>query len=64
VNGDKRCARCGEGQVKSWSELTDEEREVVKRLPSTADYEAAELETMPQWCTRCWHESVCDETLT
>jgi hypothetical protein len=64
VNNDKRCPRCGEGQIKSWSELSDEEHEVVKRLPSTAGYEAAELETMLQWCTRCWYQSMGDETLT
>lgn len=64
MNNDNRCTRCGEGRIKSWAELSDEEREVVKRLPGAADYDATELETMPQWCTRCWYESVGDETLT
>jgi hypothetical protein len=64
VNIDNRCTRCGEGAIKSWSELNDEEREVVKRLPGAAGYDAAELQSMPQWCTRCWNESVGDETLT
>jgi len=63
VNHDKRCTRCGEGTIKSWSELSDEEREVVKRLPAAADLEGEELQTMPQWCTRCWYESVGGETL-
>ena len=63
MNNDRRCTRCGEGTIKGWSELTDEEREVVKRLPAAADYDRAELQTMPQWCTRCWNESVEDETL-
>jgi hypothetical protein len=61
---DKRCRRCGEGTIKSWSELNDEEREVVKRLPGAADYEAAERQSMPQWCIRCWFESVSRETKT
>ncbi len=64
MKNDKRCTRCGEGTIKSWPELTDEEREVVKRLPASADYEGAELQSMPKWCTRCWYESVRDETLT
>jgi len=64
VNSNKRCTRCGEGTVKSWAELSDEEREVVRRMPGAADYDAAELQSMPQWCTRCWYESVGDETLT
>ncbi len=46
-----------------WHELSDEEREVVKRLPASADYKAAERESMHQWCTRCWHESTSDETV-
>jgi hypothetical protein len=64
VDYEMRCTRCGEGTIKSWSELTDEEREVVKRLPGAADYEEADPQSMPQWCTRCWYESVGDETLT
>jgi len=61
VYNDKRCTRCGEGTIKSWSELTDEEREVVKRLPGAADYQE-ERPWMPQWCTRCWYESVSKQT--
>jgi len=64
VNDDRRCTRCGEGKVKSWSELSDEEREVVKRLPGAADSDAAEQQLILQWCTRCWYESLGDETLT
>ena len=64
MNNDKRCTRCGEGTIKSWSELTDEEREVVKRLPTAAGRHAGDGQLMPQWCTRCWYESVGDETLT
>jgi len=62
VNNDKRCTRCGEGTIKSWSELNDEEREVVKRLPSSADFEMSERQSTHRWCTRCWFESVAKET--
>ena len=64
MNNDKRCTRCGEGTMKSWAELTDEEREVVKRLPGSADYEASKRQSTHQWCTRCWFESVSTETQT
>jgi hypothetical protein len=50
--------------MKDWSELTDDEREVVKRLPSAADRQTGVGDLMPQWCTRCWYESMGDETLT
>ena len=35
-----RCTRCDEGVMRSWDELSDAEREVVKRLPASADYSA------------------------
>jgi ribosomal protein L37E len=56
VNTDKRCTRCGHGEMKRWSQLTDEELEVVKRLPGAASYTVAEREALHQWCTRCWNE--------
>jgi hypothetical protein len=56
VNDDKRCAHCGEGTMKGWSDLSEEEREVVKRLPGAAEYKAEEREAMHAWCTRCWNE--------
>lgn len=52
-----KCPRCGEGQLKTWSELGDEEREVVLRLPGSAEYAAAERQSSHRWCVRCWHES-------
>lgn len=54
---NRRCPGCGEGRLKTWSELGDEEREVVLRLPGSADYSAAERQSSHRWCPRCWHES-------
>jgi hypothetical protein len=53
---EDKCPRCGEGRLKPWAELTDEEREVVKRLPGAVEYSAAERQTH-LWCTKCWFES-------
>ena len=33
-----RCPRCDSGRMRAWNELDDEEREVAKRLPASADY--------------------------
>lgn len=52
----KKCARCGVGRLKSWGELSDEEREVVKRLPASADYSLDERAQRHRWCPNCWHE--------
>jgi len=43
--------------LKSWAELNDEEREVVKRLPIAAGYSAQEREHLHRWCVRCWRET-------
>jgi hypothetical protein len=44
--------------MKGWTELNGEEREVVKRLPASADYSLEERQESHRWCTRCWLEVV------
>lgn len=55
MTGKDSCPRCDKPGLKSWAELSDEEREVVKRLPAAAEYSFAERQ-MNRWCTRCWFE--------
>ena len=50
------CPRCDKPGLKTWAELNDEEREVVKRLPASAEYSLAERQATHRWCTRCWYE--------
>ncbi len=58
MNTERRCPKCGEETLRTWAELGDDEREVVRRLGSAVDYQTAERETMRRWCTRCWHEEI------
>lgn len=58
---NEQCPRCHNLRLKSWSELNDEEREVVKRLAKSADYSLDERQADHRWCTRCWHEEVNHE---
>ncbi|HEV7904181.1 MAG TPA: hypothetical protein VGO96_10095 [Pyrinomonadaceae bacterium] len=52
-----RCPRCdAAGSLRAWSELEDEEREVVRRLPASAVYSQEERAARHRWCVRCWHE--------
>ena len=51
-----QCPRCGAGRLQTWAELSDEDREMVKRLPASADYSAEERKARHCWCTRCWYE--------
>jgi hypothetical protein len=55
---NNKCLRCDQPGLKTWDELTDEEREVVKRLPASADYTIEERKRSHRWCTRCWNEVV------
>ena len=51
-----RCPRCAAGSLRAWSELDEEQREVVRRLPASAVYSLAERAARHLWCVRCWHE--------
>ena len=42
--------------MQTWEELKPDEQEVVKRLPASADYPAAERQE-PISGTRCWYEA-------
>ncbi|HYX41661.1 MAG TPA: hypothetical protein VE821_08190 [Pyrinomonadaceae bacterium] len=51
------CPRCGVGRLRAWRELSDEEREVVRRLPASAGQTIDERAARHRWCTRCWYEA-------
>ena len=55
---NNKCLRCDKPVLKTWAELNDEEREVVKRLPASADYSLEERKASHRWCTRCWFEDL------
>jgi hypothetical protein len=55
-----QCPRCA-GHLREWSELGDEEREVVKRLPASAEFSLEERKAIRRWCTRCWYETSADQ---
>lgn len=61
MTNHKSCPRCDKRGLKTWSELTDEEREVVKRLPSSAEYQLEQRQQNHRWCTRCWWEDAATD---
>lgn len=63
TQGEGRCPNCGEGTLKAWYELSEEERKVVERLPASADYLLDERMARRRWCTRCWHEEGSETSL-
>jgi hypothetical protein len=56
AQGEGRCPRCGEGPLKAWYELSEEERGLALRLAGSADFAPAERAARHLFCTRCWHE--------
>ncbi len=58
----KLCPRCGSARLKSWAELTDEEKMLSERLPASAERPLSERKKH-LFCTRCWFESK-DEAAT
>ncbi len=54
----RRCPRCNEGRLRSWNELDDDEREVVRRLPQSANYALDERTARHRWCACCWYEEI------
>jgi len=58
MKAQNSCPRCEKRGLKRWEDLNDEEREVVKRLPASAEYPLEERKASHRWCTRCWYEDV------
>ena len=56
MDTNNQCPRCGVGRMRAWSELSDEEREVVRRLPASADHSLEVRQSTHRWCARCWYE--------
>ena len=50
------CPRCRAARLRAWGELDEAEREVVRRLPASADFRLDERAARRRWCPRCWHE--------
>ena len=56
VENQEKCPRCGMERLRAWRELSEEEREVVRRLPASASYSLEERAARHRWCKRCWYE--------
>jgi DNA-directed RNA polymerase subunit RPC12/RpoP len=49
------CIRCGSQKMKSWDELSDEQKFLVERLPASAEFSLDERKKH-LFCPRCWNE--------
>jgi len=54
---EQGCPRCGASRLRGWRELSAAEREVVRRLPASAEQRLDERIARHRWCVRCWYEA-------
>ena len=61
LRSEEICPRCREGRLKSWNELSDEQRMLAERLPYNTGFSSAQRKKH-RFCERCWFESVNDQS--
>lgn len=54
---EKTCPHCGAPKMKSWRELSDEQKFLFERLPLNTDF-PPEQRKKHRFCERCWFEEV------
>lgn len=51
------CPRCGHRPLRGWQDLSDEEREVARRISTHLEPTDPGTTALHRWCTRCWYET-------
>ena len=57
LTDEKTCPRCGAPKMKSWRELSDEQKFLVERLPLNTEF-TLEQRKKHHFCERCWFEQI------
>lgn len=52
---EKICSRCGMPKLKTWEELSGEQKFLVERLPLSAEF-SLEQRKKHLFCINCWNE--------
>lgn len=55
------CPKCGSPKIKEWSELSDDEKFLVEKLPASGNF-SAEDRKHHRFCTRCFYEDAANKT--
>jgi hypothetical protein len=58
---EKMCPICHHRAMKSWEELTDEQKFLAERLPLNTEF-PAEQRKKHRFCERCWFEDFQSKT--
>lgn len=54
---EKMCPQCHHPKMKTWKELSDEQKFLAERLPGSAEF-SLEQRKKHRFCERCWFEDV------
>jgi hypothetical protein len=55
------CPKCGSPKIKRWSDLTEDEKFIVERLPASGEF-SSEERRRHRFCSRCFYEDKAAET--
>ncbi len=53
--GKDFCPRCHSSKMKSWNELSSEEKMLAEKLSASAEFSLEERKKH-RFCTKCWYE--------
>lgn len=57
-----QCPRCYSGVLKSWEELSFEEKMLAEKMPANTEFSKRERQKH-LFCTNCWFETIDNELL-
>ena len=55
IMNQKNCPQCGAAKMKSWDDLSDDQKFLIERTPLSADFSVEERKKH-RFCTRCFYE--------
>jgi hypothetical protein len=55
--GSILCPKCNSPKMKTWDELTEEEKMLAEKLPGSAEMPLNQRKKH-RFCTRCWYEDI------
>lgn len=56
----KFCPKCGSPKIKSWNEMTADERFIIEKLPLSSEFSLEERKHH-RFCGRCFYEELTGE---
>jgi len=60
---EKTCPKCGSPKIKSWHELTEDQKLLAKSLSASGEFPLSQRKKH-RFCTRCWFEWKSGDEIT